>query len=310
MSEFDAEAPASSAESAKDDSEGYIQHLEEAKNADFADIERCKAITIGRESESGQPIILFIPKLALDANLGEENAVLRRVLLYFIKMTDQVVRESYKLVYCHSSVSVLQQRSLIYQYYQIIPRRYKKNLKSLFVINPQFGIRLFFEFTRVFISKKFYAKLRFCQDIASFQREVPVKDVSLPIQFIRSEDTEKGLVADRSTGIGTLENCYCPEFGSPYFLFRCVSFLRSEGRILKEGLFRLPGDHLVAGMVRARLQHYYRPGSTASSSSIAFHKCQVLIGADDAADTSFVADGVPAICITDVDTVATVMGVA
>ena len=51
-------------------------------------------------------------------------------------------------------------------------RAYKRNLQNMYIIHPNVGIKMFFEFSRVFLSKKFYDKLSYVEHIVDFQRIV------------------------------------------------------------------------------------------------------------------------------------------
>ena len=134
------------------DSEGYIAHLKEAEESNLNDVAFSNCVQQFQD-QSGRPVIVFIPKLALEKlkHLSEE-VVVRRMLLLFIRQADAIVQQHYSLVYCHTSVSLLSQRALILEYYHILPRRYKKNLQALLVIHPHWTIRVFFEFTRIFLT--------------------------------------------------------------------------------------------------------------------------------------------------------------
>ena len=50
----------------------------------------------------------------------------------------------------------------------------------MYIIHPNVGIKMFFEFSRVFLSKKFYDKLSYVEHIVDFQRIVSPLQVSIP----------------------------------------------------------------------------------------------------------------------------------
>ena len=58
----------------------------------------------------------------------------------------------------------------------------------MYIIHPNVGIKMFFEFSRVFLSKKFYDKLSYVEHIVDFQRIVsPLQvTINLSLALIRS----------------------------------------------------------------------------------------------------------------------------
>jgi hypothetical protein len=255
------------------DSDGYTAHLEEARNhTNLNPIRFSECVQVFQDSND-QPVIVFIPKLALDKCRHEpEDDIVRRVLLYFILTVDEVVKGPYTLVYCHTAVNILSQTALLSEYYRILPRRYKKNLQVLAVIHPTFSIKMFFEFTRMLVSAKFYSKLRYVEDVHALQQLYPGRGWQLPPLFLYWEDLLlKGLNehrADNSSHVSryVLEREFLPELGAPSLVHRCVEHIRRITRVAppgsgpgtgmaKDGLFRISGDQTVRSLVRLRLQH-------------------------------------------------------
>lgn len=195
------------------------------------------------------------------------------MLLYFVLVADEVVRQRYTLIYCHTSVNLLSQTSLITEYYKIMPRRYKKNLDSLVVIHPTFSIKMFFEFTRVLVSSKFYSKLKYVEDVVALQEMYPPRSGGagcgwqLPPMFLYWEDTlMKGLKEHRVDDCGHVSRydiCreFVPALQAPLLVHRCIERIRaatSSGSgtgMARDGLFRISGDQTVRSLVRLRLQY-------------------------------------------------------
>lgn len=244
-------------------------------------------MSIGND-EDGFPAILLIPHLGLPKAYlaGEtEASMLRRVMLLFIKEADNLVRQPYTLVYGHSQLSWTGQREIVFNIYQMLPRRYKKNVRHLYLVHPSIGVKVFFEFAKVFLSSKFFKKLhkvehntlicmRSCvmhglclsaltifniifvqlKDIATLQAVMNHSLLPLPPSFLLAEDEEKK--TSSSTGsspvILPLSSMFIDSLGAPQLLFNCISFIRGAG-LATEGIFRVPGDSMVTSLAMQRL---------------------------------------------------------
>src|SRR6185312_6507252 len=114
----------------------------------------------------------------------------KKMLLLFLKKANEIVGQNYSVVYAHTNIDIINQYPLIYKFYSLLPRTYKKNLLKMYIIHPNVGIKMFFEFARVFLSQKFYQKLSLVEHILDFQRIVPPTQLALPLKFLFKEDEE------------------------------------------------------------------------------------------------------------------------
>lgn len=105
-----------------------------------------------------------------------------RIMLYIIRTLDAVVSSNFVVVYFHAGCQSVNQPDLSFfrrlhkalprQYvvvfpplYSCIPMaifrpRYKKNLKSLFIVHPSLFVKMVTMFTRPFVKRKFKRKIR------------------------------------------------------------------------------------------------------------------------------------------------------
>ena len=173
------------------DAKDFNTHLNEARAADLSDLERTGCVTRGRD-ERNQHVIVLITHLGL-AHGERPEVAFRRMLLLFIRRANEIVGAPYSVVYAHTGFDIMNQYPLIYKFYSILPRAYKKNLLKMHVLHPNMGIRMFFEFSRVFLSKKFYNKLCLYETILEFQKAIPPTQLALPHKFLRKEDEDRGL---------------------------------------------------------------------------------------------------------------------
>jgi hypothetical protein len=230
-------------------SEKYEALLKEAQEADLSEVEKTNCVSKGTDAD-GSPVIVFVPRIGFGYRDKSEEIV-HQMLLYFVKVADEVAEDNYSLVYSHINIHWLHRQPLIYRYYNLLPRKYKKNIKKIYMLNPQIGIKMFFEFSRVFLSDKFYEKLVYVDGVAAFQKLVPPNLLSLPLAFLCTEDEDRKL---KPSGVSAeLIVDYNPEIGTTNLMAQCTTFLREHG-LKKVGLFRVAGVESQLRLVRVRIQ--------------------------------------------------------
>eukprot|EP01136_Pigoraptor_vietnamica_P045115 Opistho-1_new@22691 len=156
----------------------YEDALRTAHQQDYSSIERHKIISMAGVDHFSRPVIVFsacnMPALKeIDMNL---------LLQYIIFTLDKVVESDYVIVYLHAGLRSDARPTIgwIRQVYRVFDRKYKKNLKSLYIVHPTMFIRVLMGMVRPFISSKFSKKLQYIftlQDLANHihmdQLEVP-----------------------------------------------------------------------------------------------------------------------------------------
>ena len=150
------------------------------------------------------------------------------MFLLFIRMADSLIRSPFSIVYAHDGAQYwLQRQPIVFRFYKLLPRKHKKNLESMFIIHPNVGIKSFFAFSRVFLSKKFYEKLTYVENIFDFQKMISPLCLSLPYNYLLIEDEELAL---SSCGVtASLIDTYDSSLKSTRLLSSCVNYLRHFG---------------------------------------------------------------------------------
>lgn len=247
----------------------YTSLLEEAKQLNFSDLENSHCIQIIEDyytsststpsstpSSSGRnnyPIILFIPELALNKTQSM-TIQLKRLVLYYLKVTHKVSLTSYILIYAHTNLSILSQNTLIQQFHKTLPITIRKNLKKLYLLHPTFLIKLFYDTAaKWFLSQKFYRKLSFYDTIRDFQISSNLPSIIFPSTFIKNEDLTLGYKPMEF--LPSLTESFDTSLGTTKLLFLCINYLRQINGIRSKGLFRLAGDRILEELVKTRLCH-------------------------------------------------------
>ncbi len=246
----------------------YTELLDEANKREFTELENSHCITVGEDAE-GLPVIVFVPRLGFEytncTNDREKDHHLKRMLLLFIKKADRIVSQRYTLVYAHTSLSILSQQPLVYKYYKMLPRAYKKNVHKVFVLHPTFLIKTFFEMgVRWFVKEKFFKKLNFVKSLAELQCKLPPRCTVMSPSLLLYEHMDNCGKSSPGTSpvISTSENSL--EYGSLFDLFdsavktiplvyECMLYLKEMNAYSMQGIFRLSMDESVRVLLKDRL---------------------------------------------------------
>lgn len=218
----------------------------------------------------------MIPSLGLSRNERPE-LLFRRMLLLFLLKTHEIVGSNYSVFYDSStSIDLINQYPLIYKFYSILPRAYKKNLQKMYIVHPNIGMKMFFEFARVFLSHKFYNKLCLLETILDFQRIINPTQLLLPIKFLRKEDEERELKYNGT--FPSLELAYDPFVGTIHCMHVCAEFLLANQGLSSPGIFRVPGDDGEIKLAQVRLQYAYQAPDYESLIALSENKKYIMIG--------------------------------
>jgi len=92
--------------------------------------------------------------------------------LALIRALDAITRGPFAMLICHHGSNYLGtgNYSWLQSAYGWLPRRYKKNMKRLWILRPTFALRAVFAVVSPFISSKFWKKLQYlhsCDEAAS-----------------------------------------------------------------------------------------------------------------------------------------------
>ncbi|VDL80749.1 unnamed protein product [Nippostrongylus brasiliensis] len=135
----------------------------------------------------GRPIIV-IYAYRLPPSKSINHAQLLR---YLQSILDKVVDLDYTIVYFHYGLRSHNKPPIkwLFQAYKVLDRRYKKNLKALYVVHPTRFIKILWGLFRPFISSKFEDKFHYVTCIKDLEDALSVARLNLP-QPIRNHDDQ------------------------------------------------------------------------------------------------------------------------
>ncbi|KAF9431687.1 hypothetical protein BGZ76_011837 [Entomortierella beljakovae] len=168
----------------------------------------------------------------------------------------------------------------LFKAYGSLNRRFKKNLKALYIVHPSTWPRLILGTMNAVISPKFGAKVHYIDNLSHLARSVPLDQIRIPaavyqhnlkfestITLPESQDTSKKVFG------APLEQLMGPngENGLPIFIRDCIKNLKENG-LYVEGIFRRSPSALMLKQVRSA----YDCGSPINLSEYDIHISAVL----------------------------------
>uniref|UniRef100_A0A8D1CNI7 Rho GTPase activating protein 8 n=1 Tax=Sus scrofa TaxID=9823 RepID=A0A8D1CNI7_PIG len=185
-------------------------------NHPFYDVARHGILQVAGEDRLGRRVVTFSC-----CRMPPSHELNHRRLLEYLKYTlDQYVESDYIIVYFHHGLNSRNKPSLgwLQSAYKEFDRRYKKNLKALYVVHPTNFIKVLWNILRPLISHKFGKKVTYFNYLSELHEHLKFDQLIVPPEVQRLKDKNRG------------------ELIPPVMRFT-VTYLRERG-LRTEGLFR------------------------------------------------------------------------
>uniref|UniRef100_A0A8D3CSK1 Rho GTPase activating protein 8 n=1 Tax=Scophthalmus maximus TaxID=52904 RepID=A0A8D3CSK1_SCOMX len=153
----------------------------------YYDVARHGVIQVSGDDLYGRKQIVFS-----SCCLPPSHQLNHRRLLEFLKFTlDQYVEMDYILVYFHHGLRSSNKPSLewLREAYDEFDRKYKKNLKTLYVVHPTNFIRIVWNIFKPLISHKFGKKLKYVNFLDELRDHVNYEQLVVPADVLRYDTT-------------------------------------------------------------------------------------------------------------------------
>jgi len=220
----------------------------------YMEIARYKIFQLAGDDLSGRPVIAFSA-----CRLPMKNLIDHQRLISYLKgMLDQYVENDYTIVYFHHGLNSQNKPSLkwLLQIYKELDRKYKKNLKALFIVHPSNFIKIAFNIFYPFISKKFGRKINNIAQLDHLAPYVRIDQLDIPKEVRDHDERIAVKIKARETSSAastfhrTLSKPANQQFGVPLYDLKeksgeeiptviktCIDFIR-ENAMDVEGIFR------------------------------------------------------------------------
>ncbi|KAF9425011.1 hypothetical protein BGZ94_007926 [Podila epigama] len=211
--------------------------------------------TSGVDYESRPMVVLCACNLPDPAKV-DYDVILRVVLAQL----EQFVENDYTVVMFSGGAVYRPGWRWLFKAYRSLNRRYKKNLKALYIVHPSTWPRLILGTMNAVISPKFGAKVHYINNLSHLARVVPLQQINIPpavyqhnLKFESTITLPEGQEDHIHRVFGApLERLMGPngENGLPKFIQDCVANLVKNG-LYVEGLFRRSPNSAMLKQVRA-----------------------------------------------------------
>nr|XP_046234457.1 rho GTPase-activating protein 8-like [Scatophagus argus]XP_046234458.1 rho GTPase-activating protein 8-like [Scatophagus argus] len=152
----------------------------------FYDVARHGIIQVSGDDNYGRKLITFS-----SCCLPPSHQLNHQRLLQYLKFTlDQYVEMDYILVYFHYGLRSSNKPSLkwLREAYSEFDRKYKKNLKTLYVVHPTNFIRIVWNIFKPLISHKFGKKLTYVNYLAELRDHLNYEQLIVPADVLRHDE--------------------------------------------------------------------------------------------------------------------------
>ncbi|XP_059043212.1 rho GTPase-activating protein 8 isoform X2 [Mustela lutreola] len=222
-------------------------------NHPFYDVARHGILQVAGEDRFGRRVITFSC-----CRMPPSHELNHRRLLEYLKYTlDQYVESDYTVVYFHYGLNSRNKPSLgwLQSAYKEFDRRYKKNLKALYVVHPTNFIKVLWTIFKPLISHKFGKKVIYLNGLSELRQHLKYDQLIVPPEVLRYDEKLRNLHEGRSPSPAKMPPPRPPlptqQFGVslqylkdknqgeliPPVLRFTVTYLREKG-LRTEGLFR------------------------------------------------------------------------
>jgi hypothetical protein len=171
----------------EEDNRRYNMYLRRAKDEDLSDLAALNFIYQSGVDSQNRPILVFIV-----SHLPAASANLERVLLYLIKVLDPIVTGDYNLIYFHTHIANNNKPPFAWlqEVYGIFNRKYKKNLKRLFIVHPNVWVKLVVWFATPFVSQKFWKKMTYIPKLMDLYQHFDPQALKIPSKILEYDQDE------------------------------------------------------------------------------------------------------------------------
>lgn len=252
---------------------------------DYRDIAEHGIVDVVGDDKGGRKIIV-VSACKLPSNKNFDN---QRFLRYLMLTLDQYVDIDYSLVYFHHGLTSSNKPPLswLWGLYKVVDRRYKKNLKTCFIVHPTSFIRVVYNFFKPIISAKFGRKIQYVNHLSELKQHMNINALPIPNPVREYDKKQSRLsqavstnnlsmsswVASQQFGV-TLEwiidNQQC---SVPPIVVAAISFLQQPDCLETEGIFRRSASAVT---VKDLVQKVNR-GETVSFERADVHTAAVLL---------------------------------
>ncbi|KAF8625974.1 hypothetical protein AX17_006698 [Amanita inopinata Kibby_2008] len=205
-----------------------------------------------------RPMVVINASALPDPQRFSYDVLLARILSYL----NLYVESDYTVVFFAAGGRHTPGWNWVWKAYRSLSRKYRKNLKQLYIVHSSFFTKMLFSLAGAMISPKFFRKLVYIETLSELARHVPLTQIDInPAVYQENLKHEARItlpVPSRFDIFGVpleeLMGYHGEKGGIPRVVRDCIQFLRESG-MHEEGLFRRSPQ---SSMLRAAQEAYDR----------------------------------------------------
>ncbi|KAF9480037.1 hypothetical protein BDN70DRAFT_878065 [Pholiota conissans] len=205
-----------------------------------------------------RPMVVFNASALPDPQVVPYDLLLTRILSYL----NLYVEADYTIVFFAAASKHAPSWNWVWKAYRSLSRKYRKNLKQLYIVHSSFFSKMLFSLAGAIISPKFFRKIVYIATLSDLAKRVPLTQIDIPpsvyqenLKFERNITLPTPL---RSNIFGVpledLMGYHGEKGGIPRVVKDAIQFLRDTG-LQEEGLFRRSPS---SSLLRAAQEAYDR----------------------------------------------------
>jgi O-acetyl-ADP-ribose deacetylase (regulator of RNase III) len=177
----------------------YNKILRQAMDTDLSDMAELNFIYESGQDNTGRPNIVFVA-----SHIPVTTINMDRVLMYMVRVLDPVVDKDFNVIYFHSNFSSNNKPSFAWlkEVYSIFNRKYKKNMKRIFLVHPTFWTKMVLLFAKPFVSAKVWKKLFYIPKLRDIYEFFDGKILRIPEEIIKYDQDMFGAQYARDALVG------------------------------------------------------------------------------------------------------------
>lgn len=223
---------------------------------DFKDLDELKILNIGEQDRLGRLCV------SLSAGRIPDTIDYNRFSTYMVYKLDAHVEADYSLVYFHYGYDYITKPSwrAIVDIYKMLDRKFKKNVKAMYIVHPSRKIKLVMRVLTSVTSTQSRKKIFYCNTLNELGVHVILSRLDIP-SGVREHDRKIAPCLNSSmttleptTDIGCVFGGQLESMGEecPCVISDCIAFIKSNNNIKEEGLFRRSGNVAQVKCIKER----------------------------------------------------------
>jgi O-acetyl-ADP-ribose deacetylase (regulator of RNase III) len=169
----------------------YARYLRQSREADLSEIARHNLIYPSGVDQQGRPVVVVVGSHFPTKQTPE---LLSLVLLYVIRVMDNIVNKDYVIVYLHSNMTQehMPEFAWLRQLHFIFDHKYAKNLRACYVVHPTFWLKAAVVVLSPFLNSNFTDKLRYFSRLQDLLSVVDIQRLNIPSSVFTYDTAENG----------------------------------------------------------------------------------------------------------------------